>query len=71
MYLMFGDLFGYLNTFFNRHAFPAVVPHIGFHYNRHVVSCMRHHFVQHLVQETNAILKRTAILVMTMVRTRR
>ena len=71
MHFMLGYLFGYLNTFFNRHAFPAVVPHVCLYHNRHVVLGMNHHFVQHFVQEANAVLKRTAIPVMTMVRTRR
>ena len=70
MYLVLCYLFRYLNTLFDTDAFPAVIPHVGFDDYRHIVTGVRHHFVQHLVHETNAVLERASVFIMTMIGTR-
>ena len=70
MHLVLGNLFSNLYTFLDIRAVPAVVPHIRLNNYCHIFSGVSHHFVQHLIEETYTILKRAAIFVMTMVRTR-
>ena len=67
VHMVLGNFLGHTNTFIDIGAVPAVVPHIGLNNHRHIILGVQHDFVQYLVEEAYAVLKRTAILIVTMI----
>ena len=65
---MFRYLFRDLNTFFDAYAAPAIIPHVGFNHNCHIISGMRHYLIKHFIHKAHTVLQRATVLVMTVIR---